>query len=269
MSARSPLSNRVTHPGIVGQQRLAEETFRNSPHERWAFHDTNDPLVRYLRDRRIRIAVSHLLRVTGGTCRDLDALVVCGGVGGEGTLLANLGFRSVTVSDFSDAALAICNQRDPRLATRKLNAEQLDVADNSYDVVLVQDGLHHLPRPVLGYVEMLRVARRAVIVIEPHSGFVARLFGTKWERHGTAVNWVFRWNRNIFEQVTHSYLLDTDPGIRVLRLWDHSGAMARIGQMVGGKRLGLTLARALYGCLNALLWWLGNAMIGLVVKHQA
>ena len=75
------------------------------------------------------------------------------------------------------AALDVCKARDPRLDTRQMDAEALDVPDNSYDIVLVQDGLHELRRPVLGLTEMLRVARRAVIVIEPHTGVVAGLLG--------------------------------------------------------------------------------------------
>jgi hypothetical protein len=33
-----------------------------------------------------------------------------------------------------------------------------EVQDDSYDIALVQDGLHHLSRPVLSFIEMLRVA---------------------------------------------------------------------------------------------------------------
>ena len=67
--------------------------------------------------------------------------------------------------------MALCRSFDERLKTRVLNAEEMsEVEDGSYDLVLVQDGLHHLPRPTLGFTEMLRVARIAAIVIEPHSG---------------------------------------------------------------------------------------------------
>jgi hypothetical protein len=31
-----------------------------------------------------------------------------------------------------------------------------------------------------------------VVVIEPHTGIVARLFGTQWEHHEEEVNYVFR-----------------------------------------------------------------------------
>jgi ubiquinone/menaquinone biosynthesis C-methylase UbiE len=126
---------------------------------RWAFHDTKDPLIRFVRDRRIQMGVDHAMRIARSSPETWDALVVCGGVGGEGTLLANLGFRSVAVSDHSENALAFRRQRDPRLQTRPLNAQKMDLPGGAYDLVLVQDGLHHLPRPVQGFTEMLRVAR--------------------------------------------------------------------------------------------------------------
>lgn len=39
-----------------------------------------------------------------------------------------------------------------------MDAESLDAPDDRYDLVLVQDGLHHLSRPVTGLMQMLRVA---------------------------------------------------------------------------------------------------------------
>jgi len=255
-----------------------EQSYSRSRTSDWEFHDTADPIVRYLRDRRLQIAIDHLCTRTGETPDRWSALVVCGGVGGEGTYLANRGCRSVAVSDFSSAALEICKQRDPRLATVQQNAEALTVPDNAYDVVLVQDGLHELRRPTLGLSEMLRVARRAAVVIEPHGGIVARLLGTVWERHdgdgsdaagGKAQNYVFRWNRQVFTDVTRSYLLDEAKDVDVVRFWDHNVMIRRVADMVGGGRLGLATAKGAYGLLDAGLWWMGNAMVGIVLKNSA
>jgi ubiquinone/menaquinone biosynthesis C-methylase UbiE len=85
--------------------------------------------------------------------------IVWGGVGGESTFFANQGFTSVTNSDFSTNALTLCSRFDARLKTLELNAEHLDLPDDSHDLVVVQAGLHHPSRPVLGYTEMLRVSR--------------------------------------------------------------------------------------------------------------
>lgn len=47
------------------------------------------------------------------------------------------------------------------------NAERLTFADNSFDVVLCKESYHHFPRPAIALYEMIRVAKSAVILIEP------------------------------------------------------------------------------------------------------
>jgi SAM-dependent methyltransferase len=174
-------------------QREAFDAVYGVGRSRWAFHDDPDPLVRYLRDRRLALGLERLEALTPVDRAAWTVLVVCGGVGGEATWLLDNGFAEVTVSDFSANALAVCAEREPRATTLELDAEGPAVGDSSYDLVLVQDGLHHLRRPVLGFTEMLRVARRAVVVIEPHDGLVGRLLGRTWEEHDGVRNYVFRW----------------------------------------------------------------------------
>jgi SAM-dependent methyltransferase len=194
-----------------------------------------------------------------------SVLLVCGGVGGEGTFLANQGFVDVTVSDLSDEALERCRRFDGRLKTRMLNAEDMsEVEDGSYDLVLVQDGLHHLPRPVLGFTEMLRVARTAAVVIEPHSGLVAGAIGTKWEVVGDAINFVFRWRRSILEQATRSYLLSNDAEVIVCRFFDHNVVVGRAVRRLP-RRAQLLGVKAIYGVLHFAAP-IGNMMVGIVLK---
>ena len=262
----------MAHDGAsVERQRAAFDDVYDSPLERWSFHGTEDPLVRFLRDRRIKIGVQRAMKVSGGSPEEWDALVVCGGVGGEGTLLANLGFRSVTVSDISENAVEICKVRDPRLKTCVVNAEAMSLPDKSFDLVLVQDGLHHLPRPMLGYTEMLRVARRAVIVIEPHAGLVANLIGTTWEKHGDEVNYVFRWNQLMLEEPARSVLLDSSTDIKAIRLWDHNQVVGKLIRKlrIGSGRAAVSAAKFLYAALNIPFSWLGNRMVGVVVKTDS
>jgi ubiquinone/menaquinone biosynthesis C-methylase UbiE len=273
---REAVSSATSEYDVARLQQSYEHSYGRSAEGDWAFHDTSDPVMRYLRDRRLGVAVDALTTGTGLVPEQWTALVVCGGVGGEGTYLANRGCQSVVVSDFSTRALEICARRDPRLATLQLNAEALDVPDNSYDVVLVQDGLHELRRPVLGLTEMMRVARRAVAVIEPHQGIVARLIGTVWERHEgqdaagrIGENYVFRWNAQFLTDVARSYLLREAAAVNVIRFWDHNVTIGRVAALAGGGRPGLLAAQATYGLLDGALWWMGNAMVGIVIKNAA
>lgn len=242
------------------------------PSVRWSFHDTADPLTRYVRDRRQRLAIRRLLGVTKTSGRDWPrVLVVCGGVGGEGTFLRKAGFRDVTVADYSEPLIRYMRIRDPELRGAVADSEGLPFAANSFDLVLVQDGIHHLKIPALGVAEMLRVARRAIIVIEPHEGVVARLLGTKMEKDQEtgALNFVFRWNRWLFRQVIASYLAGTAHRVIVLRFWDHSTAMLKAFRWLPSQGLQLRAIRASYWILKNLFGWMGNMFVGIAVKEPA
>lgn len=251
--------------GVERQRAVMTEVYDRDSAGRWSFHYTSDPLTRYLRDRRLTAALRILRRHGRLDPARQSVLLVCGGVGGEGTFLMNAGFRNVTVSDFSAEALRLCESFDPRLRTRLLDAEAMtDLADGSHDLVFVQDGLHHLPRPVLGFTEMLRVAREAAVVIEPHLSLVATLIGTKWEVQGDAVNFVFRWDGTLLRQVASSSLLRPDVTVVPHRLWDHPLVVSRlVGRLPGPVQL--TAAKAVYGALSPVRR-AGNMMVGVVVK---
>lgn len=251
-------------PAVGGSQKGAFEESYSAADERWAFHYTSDPLTRYLRDRRLSLALEALGGALPEGVAVESVLVACGGVGGEGTFFRKRGFGDVTVSDFSSEALQRCNRLDPALKTLLLDAERMDVPDSSYDLVVVQDGLHHLPRPALGFAEMLRVARVAVILIEPHHGAVGRLLGQQWEVQGDAINYVFRWNAMMLEQCTRSYLLSREARVIAMRLWDHGLAVARAVAHLPSP-LRLPAAKAIYAAL-APVSRAGNMMVGVVLK---
>lgn len=49
-----------------------------------------------------------------------------------------------------------------------VNAENILLQDESFDVVFCKESYHHFPRPQLALYEMLRVAKEAVVIIEPN-----------------------------------------------------------------------------------------------------
>jgi ubiquinone/menaquinone biosynthesis C-methylase UbiE len=253
--------------GVEIQRERANRIHGDPTEGLWDYHYTSDPLIRYLRDRRLHRALKELDKRGRLDVEQQSVLLVCGGVGGEGTFLADQGFVDVTVSDLSERAMDLCHRFDGRLKTRVLNAEEMsEVGDGCYDLVLVQDGLHHLPRPVLGFTEMLRVARNAVVVIEPHSGLVARAIGKQWEVDGDAVNYVFRWNRSMLEQATRSYLLQEDAEVITCRFFDHNLVVNRtVSKLPLPRRTQVLAAKALYGMLH-FASPIGNMMVGIVLK---
>jgi len=49
-----------------------------------------------------------------------------------------------------------------------VDVEAIPFPDKSVDIVVAKEAFHHWPRPMYGYYEMLRVARKAVLLIEPN-----------------------------------------------------------------------------------------------------
>jgi SAM-dependent methyltransferase len=256
-------------PDPVASQQAAYDQWYDADYEErsraWLLDAS--PAMEYLRNRRLHIGLSELRSLTGQNYVGWSALVVCGGVGAEGTFLADQGFGEVTVCDISEAALGIASRRDTRLKTTPGNAEALPFPDKSFDLVLVRDGLHHLPRPVQGLNEMLRVCRKAVIVCEPHSGWIPERLGTSWEVHGDSVNFVFRWDRKLFNQCVLSQWCQGSHGTTVRRVWDVPGVFSRILRFTGRQRLGLLIQRGMYGLLDFGLNFMASQMVAVAARE--
>jgi SAM-dependent methyltransferase len=95
--------------------------------------------------------------------------ITVGDNGGEAHMLKQSGIRDVTASSISDVHLrhlAAAGHLD-RIGVRALNAERMDLPDNSVDVLLCKEAFHHFPRAPLAFYEFIRVSRLGFILIEP------------------------------------------------------------------------------------------------------
>ena len=248
---------------VKQQQSVHDEVYALEQKANFDFHITDDRSVRYLRDRRLIKGINRLKR-NNTDILDWKVLIICGGVGGEGVFFKKNGFKHVTVSDISANSLKICNLFDPDISTMILNGENIDLLDNSYDLVVVQDGLHHLPRPVSGFTEMLRIACKAIIVIEPYDSLIGNMLGTEWELTGDSVNYVYRWNKNMVKQTVKSLLLKSYKKITVLRFWDHSLSVYNVTNRFPASAR-LMLSKVIYSLLKP-LDMLGNMMVAVIEK---
>lgn len=66
---------------------------------------------------------------------------------------------------------------------RKENAELLSFSDAEFDYVFCKESYHHFPRPMLAFYEMLRVADRGVVLIEPNDAYVCNSFSKVLSRN--------------------------------------------------------------------------------------
>jgi SAM-dependent methyltransferase len=171
----------------------------------WKTTKSKDTLVRVLQRVLERSGIS----------RDASVLVVGGG-NIDIVLLGTVGLTNYTVSNVTNSALARTDQQDTGAL---LNAEDLGLPDDSFDVVFAHDVLHHCYSPQKAVREMMRVAKRCVIFFDPNDsafmralirlqfsfpyeiGIVANFDYAGGGVMGSAIpNYVFRWTPRELEK---------------------------------------------------------------------
>ncbi len=93
-------------------------------------------------------------------------LTIGDGVGVDAGQLKNRGFE-VEASDISSMFLPLTKEAGYIDKFSIQNAEHINLPDNSVDYILCKEAYHHFPRPAIALYEMIRVAKKAVILIEP------------------------------------------------------------------------------------------------------
>lgn len=75
-------------------------------------------------------------------------------------------------SDIQDDLLRIGNEKNFIKDFSKQNAESLSFRDNQFDFVYCKESYHHFPRPAVALYEMLRVAKKGIILQEPKDALI-------------------------------------------------------------------------------------------------
>lgn len=177
-------------PEVAGEQgeRLLES---------WLDESTVD----YWRQNRMYDAVGLL----AGTGEARWLTVGDGRYGIDSRELRKRGVKNVLPTDISEHPLRKAKERGLISAYSVENAERLSFRDGEFDYVLCKEAYHHFPRPFIALYEMLRVAKEAVVIIEPNDylmspvGFLAfalkRLMGKARHiddhRYETSGNYVY------------------------------------------------------------------------------
>jgi SAM-dependent methyltransferase len=168
-----------------------------------------------------------------------DVLVV-GGSAEDGKTLHRVGFPRVTLSNLLDPRPSEqADLDDAGMRTVRVDAEAMGLADNSYDLVLAHEVLHHCRSPHKALLEMLRVSRKYVILLEPNNSFAMRMFlrlrfsfpyelpaviasgfQTGGVRDSSIPNYIYRWNAEDVYQTTASYLAESEFDLYTQGYWD-------------------------------------------------
>lgn len=96
-------------------------------------------------------------------------LVVCGGMA-DRDALRPAGLESVTISNLDRRTADDCTPYRWDFQ----DAERLTYADKSFDIAIVSAGLHHCHSSHRALLEMYRMARKAVLVIEARDNLLIR-----------------------------------------------------------------------------------------------
>jgi len=90
-----------------------------------------------------------------------------GRYGTDANYLAGAGVQKVVASDISETFLAKAKQDGFIKEYSVQNAEKMTFDNESFDFVAIKEAYHHFPRPMIALYEMLRVAKKAIVLIEP------------------------------------------------------------------------------------------------------
>lgn len=89
-----------------------------------------------------------------------------GRFGNDAQYLLSKGVHAVA-TDISDVLLKEAHKEGLLEEFSRQNAESLTFGDAEFDFVLCKESYHHFPRPMAALYEMLRVAGKGVVLIEP------------------------------------------------------------------------------------------------------
>ncbi|WP_282638333.1 class I SAM-dependent methyltransferase [Sphingobacterium thalpophilum] len=94
-------------------------------------------------------------------------LTVGDAYGHDANYLIENGVLNVIATDINDAFLAVSKEVGLIENYSAENAENLSFEDNSIDYILCKETYHHFPRPYAALYEMVRVAKKGIVIIEP------------------------------------------------------------------------------------------------------
>lgn len=251
-----------------------------------------------LRDKFLAVLRSQI----GSLHIPLDQKVlIVGGSSDDEDVLRRAGFNQVVNSNLpSDVGRMGDYESSSDSSHCALDVEQMDLPDESFDLVFAHAVLHHCRSPHRALCEMLRVSRRFVVFLEPNDSLVMSLlvrlkFSFPYElpavidhnyrsggvRDSQVPNFIYRWNLSEVCKTVSSYMPERVFSVHAYPYWDFSvseDALARrretriasITALVGAGNFisALQLARAVLNRIT-LLREQGNKFFCCVEKGDA
>jgi len=176
-------------------------------------------------------------------------------------------WAKVTATDLSEMACRKIKERNPNIDVQVENAEQLSYSNNSFDYVIVRAWLHHLPRPILGIYEMLRVAKVWILFMEAQDSRVMRLLRKSWLVCQIEPSWnfVYSFTRREIQKLCGSMFLPR-PKIKTYFYQYIPFLNNKIYTKLSGK-LPLIIYKFILSVVNIFIWRRWNNFICYIPKH--
>ena len=149
----------------------------------------------------------------------------------EAETLIKFPFKKIVLSGITspDKKIKEIIKKDKRVSYIKQDMEKLSFSEGSVDIVFVKEAIHHVPKVVKPFYEMLRVAKKAVIFIEPQESFLGNImdsFGlvSNYEpnQEGNKKfrdNFVYRWRKKEIVKLLNSYYLESGYKVTFSSCW--------------------------------------------------
>jgi SAM-dependent methyltransferase len=234
--------------------------------------DVFSPAYRSYFETQCAIGISELMKA--GFAQH-DSALICG-VGGGADLeywLEHLGVGRLVALDFSIEAIRATQRRLRNLGRAdpveylKADIEDIPLQDDSVDLVIASQVLHHALDPGRACREMFRVARHGVLLLEPAQTFLTPLLLRIGLARSTEVvgNVVLRFRESDFI----SYLNGFTGSVRyrTYLFYDHR-LIERTLSRFFGFRGGVTLFKGLYKAANLCLYPLRSKCVVFLQKQS-
>ena len=201
-------------------------------------------------------ALSRLLTGLNVTLTRKSVLIASCGTGLDVHYLRKYYDPDFTVSDLSEESVQMTLKLNKNIQGGVEDNENLSFADDSFDYVFIAASLHHLPRPLVGLYELIRVARYGVIVIEPNDSWLTRLathfkLATEVEEAG---NYVYRFSAWDIKRISRALFYKC----HYARLF----ATHRVAK----NKLEFTILKGLNSMANLMMPALGNYIVFFIEK---
>jgi len=188
------------------------------------------------KDRFLQKLMHHFNKV--GSADPEQSVLVIGGLASDYRILSRAGFKKIVLSNIEEISLQK-STIDRDIKTLIIDAEDIQLPDQSYDIVFAYEVLHHCKSPHIALCEMVRVAKNAVIFCEPNDSFLMQLliklklsfpyeipavvdndFERAGVRNSCIPNFIYRFNKHEVYKTISSYMAEYQIKLFAYPYWD-------------------------------------------------